>query len=99
MLLDWHQRWRWLASTLSPYYEGNDLGVMIDEDIFIRGTSTNWCFGVNGTGNVMDRENFEQLKRTCSDRGLDRVHLVGRLVDLFHGNLYEKYLKVSQLHL
>lgn len=73
---DWHQRWRWLASTLSPYYEGNDLGVMIDEDIFIRGTWTNWCFGVDGTGNVMDRENFEQLKRTCSERGLDRVHLV-----------------------
>lgn len=80
MLLDWHQSWRWLASTLSPYYEGNDLGVMIDEDIFIRGTWANWCFGVDGTGNVMDRENIERLKRTCSERGLDGVHLVGKLV-------------------
>ena len=36
------QVWTWLAATLNPHYEGNDLGYMINDDRFIMGR---WVVG------------------------------------------------------
>uniref|UniRef100_A0A182IL64 Cap-specific mRNA (nucleoside-2'-O-)-methyltransferase 2 n=1 Tax=Anopheles atroparvus TaxID=41427 RepID=A0A182IL64_ANOAO len=54
-------RWSWFACTLNPYYEGNCHGNMIPDDRFIRHTLDSWCFGVDGTGDIMVRENRDAI--------------------------------------
>ncbi|XP_014242654.1 cap-specific mRNA (nucleoside-2'-O-)-methyltransferase 2 isoform X2 [Cimex lectularius] len=44
--------WKWFATTLNPYYEGNDLQHMVNDDRFIINTLENWWFGNDETGNV-----------------------------------------------
>lgn len=70
------ENWKWLASTLNPNYEGNDVGSMIDNDQFILGTRDNWCFGADETGDIMNLRNIEYIKDVCAERGLDKVDLV-----------------------
>ncbi|XP_066591337.1 cap-specific mRNA (nucleoside-2'-O-)-methyltransferase 2 isoform X1 [Prorops nasuta] len=53
--------WNWIATTLNPYYEGNHLNGMIDDDRLIRHTLGNWCFGDDGTGNLLKLENMDSL--------------------------------------
>jgi cap2 methyltransferase len=67
-------RWEWLASTLNPYYEGNDLNAMLDDDSFIMKTLENWNFGLDGTGDLMKLDNLRHLKQACDGKG--SVHLV-----------------------
>ncbi|XP_052859890.1 cap-specific mRNA (nucleoside-2'-O-)-methyltransferase 2 [Anopheles cruzii] len=67
-------RWEWFASTLNPYYEGNSPGHMIPDDRFIRHTLDSWCFGVDGTGNIMERENRNAIIERS--RKWPTVHLV-----------------------
>ena len=41
--------WTWLATTLNPHYEGNDLGYMINDDRYLSSNeSVHW---VNNSGN------------------------------------------------
>ncbi|XP_058121931.1 cap-specific mRNA (nucleoside-2'-O-)-methyltransferase 2 [Anopheles ziemanni] len=54
-------RWHWFACTLNPYHEGNCHGSMIPDDRFIRHTLDSWCFGVDGTGDIMVRENRDDI--------------------------------------
>ena len=51
-------QWYWWATTLNPYYEGNDLDVMIADDRVLSLTLPNWYFGIDDTGNCMDVENM-----------------------------------------
>jgi len=53
--------WTWLATTLNPHYEGNDLGYMINDDRFIMGSLDNWFFGEDDTGDLLARENADKL--------------------------------------
>ena len=53
-----NMQWYWWATTLNPYYEGNDLDVMIADDRILSLTLPNWYFGVDDTGNCMDVENM-----------------------------------------
>jgi len=69
--------WNWMATTLNPHYEGNDLGYMINDDRFIMGSIDNWHFGKDNTGNLMEKANMISLVDRCrklGDTGL--VHLV-----------------------
>ena len=66
-------RWKWLATILNPYYEGNDLNDMLDDDSFILETLENWNFGLDGTGNLMNLENLVQLKQACEWTGSAHV--------------------------
>jgi hypothetical protein len=54
-------QWQWLATTLNPYYEGNPLSCMINDDRFILQTLSCWNFGLDYTGNLMDIRNMLHL--------------------------------------
>ena len=69
--------WNWVATTLNPHYEGNDLGYMINDDRFIMGSMDHWNFGRDNTGDLMRKENMEELverSKKMSESGA--VHLV-----------------------
>jgi len=69
--------WSWVASTLNPHYEGNDLGYMINDDRFIMGSLDNWHFGGDNTGNLLDKENMNSLLERAGKLGESGlVHLV-----------------------
>jgi len=69
--------WNWVATTLNPHYEGNDLGYMINDDRFIMGSLDNWHFGEDNTGNILDRENMTSLLGRATKLGeKGEVHLV-----------------------
>ena len=51
-------QWYWWATTLNPYYEGNDLDIMIADDRILSLTLPNWYLGVDDTGNCMELENM-----------------------------------------
>ncbi len=49
--------WQWKAMTLNPYYEGNDLKALIDQDRFMMMTNDRWFLGNDNTGDIMVLEN------------------------------------------
>lgn len=58
-----------MATTLNPYYEGNPLSCMINDDRFIMKTLQNWDFGVDYTGNLMDVKNLDHLVARAQELG------------------------------
>ncbi|XP_073981704.1 cap methyltransferase 2 isoform X2 [Rhodnius prolixus] len=54
-------KWNWLASSLNPYFEGNEFVYMINDDRFIVHTLEKWCFGADFTGNIKKKENLIHL--------------------------------------
>jgi len=69
-------QWHWLASTLNPYYEGNSLNNMIEDDRLIAQTSDHWYFGADNTGDIFSSDFIESLACKCTKKQLDSVHLV-----------------------
>lgn len=61
--------WNWVATTLNPHYEGNNLGFMINDDRFILGCLDNWEFGVDNTGDLLKLHNLEKIKERCQKLG------------------------------
>lgn len=53
--------WRWLATTLNPYYEGNRDGSTIADDRIICKTLPHWNFGRDNSGNILHRHNMTYL--------------------------------------
>ncbi|KAK9880454.1 hypothetical protein WA026_011700 [Henosepilachna vigintioctopunctata] len=53
--------WDWIATTLNPDYEGNELGQMIPDNRLSRYTKENWCFGLDSTGDLTKYYNYEHI--------------------------------------
>lgn len=53
--------WHWLASTLNPYFEGNDSLRMNDDDALIAHTYRHWYFGEDNTGDIRRPHNIRSL--------------------------------------
>lgn len=66
--------WKWVATTLNPYYEGHDLGAMLNDDRFISETLQHWNFGKDSTGDIMNKENLHGLQTSCETLG--SIHMV-----------------------
>nr|CAI5820029.1 unnamed protein product [Callosobruchus analis] len=54
-------QWNWMATTLNPNHEGNELNQMIPDDRFLRFTLSNWNFGEDFLGDICSRSNYEHL--------------------------------------
>ena len=67
--LGYTNSWEWTATTLNPYYEGNNLSEMIADDRFICDTLDHWDFGPDNTGNIMSVENVTALKQRVEAAG------------------------------
>ncbi|XP_041770076.1 cap-specific mRNA (nucleoside-2'-O-)-methyltransferase 2 [Anopheles merus] len=67
-------KWTWFACTLNPHYEGNCPGNMIPDDRFILHTLGSWCFGADGTGDIMVPENRDAIIKRS--QRFPMVHLV-----------------------
>ena len=74
--------WDWLATTLNPYYEGNAVGQMINDDRFIRHTQRSWYFGADNTGDLMSLRNLEGLKKMIDNKEVNLVS-IGLIVGLY----------------
>ncbi|KAI8128867.1 Cap-specific mRNA (nucleoside-2'-O-)-methyltransferase 2 [Lucilia cuprina] len=68
-------QWKWLATTLNPYYEGNPVNRMIMDDRFLLYTLDNWLFHKDFTGNIIDTDNLQHMQQECAKR-LGDVHLI-----------------------
>ncbi|XP_063687254.1 uncharacterized protein LOC134820673 isoform X2 [Bolinopsis microptera] len=69
-------QWNWFGMTLNPYFEGNTSKEMVDDDLFISKTYSNWYFGGDNSGNVMNSENIADLKKKVSAESTSPVLLV-----------------------
>lgn len=67
-------KWSWIANSLNPYYEGNDLSAMIDEDKLIVETIAHWIFGEDNTGNIMSSANIHKIWEQA--RSMGKIDLV-----------------------
>ncbi|XP_076067906.1 cap-specific mRNA (nucleoside-2'-O-)-methyltransferase 2-like [Oratosquilla oratoria] len=66
-------KWKWVANTLNPYHEATPTTHLITDDRLILRTLSNWSFGIDDTGDLMSKVNFEQLRYLTRDM---EVHLV-----------------------
>lgn len=62
-------QWNWLATTLNPYYEGNPLSCMINDDRFILHTLDKWNFGLDYTGDLMNIKNMLHIVKKAAEMG------------------------------
>ncbi|XP_036331208.1 cap-specific mRNA (nucleoside-2'-O-)-methyltransferase 2 [Rhagoletis pomonella] len=69
-------QWRWLSTTLNPYYEGNPTNGMISDDRFMFHTFDNWLMHEDFTGNIINRDNIEQMEEQCKERLEGNVQLI-----------------------
>ncbi len=75
---DYKGRWQWIGNTLNPYYEGNDLLAMIDDDRLILDTLDKWHFGKDNTGDILAVDNIYDLQQMA--KNISPVHLVSCLI-------------------
>ncbi|KAF4661015.1 FtsJ methyltransferase domain containing 1 [Perkinsus chesapeaki] len=60
--------WKWMGASLNPYYEGNDLEQMVDDDALYRRTQDRWWTGPDGSGNILQAGAAQDLWRWYSCR-------------------------------
>ena len=71
--------WNWSATTLNPYYEGNNVYQMIDDDRFIIETLPHWDFGPEFTGDIMNTENLNDMEEKFKDISVTLVTADGSM--------------------
>ncbi|SJK85942.1 Cap-specific mRNA (nucleoside-2'-O-)-methyltransferase 2 [Babesia microti strain RI] len=52
---------RWKATSLNPYFEGNNHNVILKEDILFRDTYYHWIKGLDDSGDITIKENLEYI--------------------------------------
>ena len=87
----------WCATTLNPYFEGNDLGQMIPDDRFIINSLNCWDFGPDFTGNIMHPSSLEYFVEKFRHKEIDLITADGS-IDC-SDNPSEQELTVAQLFL
>lgn len=95
--LNKHLNWKWLSTTLNPYYEGNPLSCMINDDRFILHTLENWTFGADFTGNLMDAANLKHLLEESKKMGDVLLVTADGSIDCQENPGEQEYI-VSTLH-
>ncbi|NXO23948.1 CMTR2 methyltransferase, partial [Cisticola juncidis] len=89
--------WNWVANTLNPYHEANDILMMIMDDRLIANTLPWWYFGPDNTGDVMTLRHLTGLQSFVSN--MTTVHLVTADGSFdCQGNPGEQEALVSPLH-
>ncbi|KAF4678299.1 FtsJ methyltransferase domain containing 1 [Perkinsus chesapeaki] len=90
--------WQWMAITLNPYFEGNTLTAMIDDDAFYRETYLKWSTGVDDSGNVMSYRNVRDLVERAKrkEQVCDVVTADGSVDTQFDANNQERI--TTRLH-
>lgn len=91
-------KFRWRASTLNPYFEGNSISNTILDDRLIAHTLENWVFGEDYDGDILKESNILSLITYC--KSLGAVNLVtgdGSIDCLDQPENQEEF--VSKLHL
>uniref|UniRef100_A0A1B6BY81 Cap-specific mRNA (nucleoside-2'-O-)-methyltransferase 2 n=1 Tax=Clastoptera arizonana TaxID=38151 RepID=A0A1B6BY81_9HEMI len=69
-------QWKWMASSLNPYYEGNRLDELINDDRFMMHTIPNWIFGDSLTGDLMNVENMLSIVSQAQNSLQNNIMLV-----------------------
>lgn len=76
--------WKWRAMTLNPYYEGNSLAALNDQDKFMSETLNHWYFGSDNSGDVTSWENIVGLKEMVRGEIEGGIHLVSQTLLNIH---------------
>ena len=66
--------WNWKAITLNPYFEGNCMFALTDQDRFVCETWDHWFWGKENSGDLTHWENASGLQKLVTDG--PNVHLV-----------------------
>lgn len=61
-------KWKWMANTLNPNYEGNSPSKMVDDDRLIQSTRENWNFGADGSGDITKYYNHKSLVKSAEGK-------------------------------
>ncbi|ENN72962.1 hypothetical protein HUJ04_004004 [Dendroctonus ponderosae] len=61
--------WQWQASTLNPYYEENSSSAMISDDQLIKHTHSQWLFGADQTGDLLQYYNHVDIVNKSTSNG------------------------------
>lgn len=62
-------KFKWCATTLNPYYEGNSFDNAVLDDRLMSRTFDNWEFGEDFTGDITIQRNVENLVQRCRKMG------------------------------
>ena len=98
-------RWHWTASSLNPYYEGNDYSHMIADDRLISSTEPHWFYGAANSGDLTQLCLRQQLRQLGSfhfataDGSVDCMHDPGNQErDTYPLQLLEAVTAMQSLH-
>ena len=86
----------WKATTFNPYYEGNSIQEMINDDRFIKNTLPNWFFGEDFTGNIMSLKNLRNLKEICKKNA--QIDLVRNPIDFNFLKCFLFFAKICRFY-
>lgn len=62
-------RYKWIACTLNPYYEGNDAESCVADDRLIFHTLDRWCFGSDNTGDIFSKSLLDDMCKSATAMG------------------------------